>query len=155
MTTYALTGTPLARYANQDVLRVAQANFNSDGDTIVTLALPAGYGDVMLLELQLYIKDATDNDGWIPSQGGVDAVLLDPSGAIMDFAGAAALWSVGQVIGAGTFGYGSRLAPDQPVKWLQSELLQVRFPYTDATAADAADLTLLARVRKLRVDRVG
>lgn len=124
-------------------LRWAVANI--DGVQSIYLSLPAGFGDCALLECSAQVSTiATMMTN--PTLSGPAFGLFDSEGtAIPVDVQFSEKWIL--VLADGLH---ARAAPDQVQFWQENEMLRILFAEVDTNATPTGDLTVLAKVRRLR-----
>lgn len=138
------------RYADQSVLAAGNDNITSGEDNTVTLALPSGFGDVLLLDLQLYESSVVTGVNYVQTPGsGLDGFVVDLQSNVVDFLGAAGIWTTAIL---GTTGRrAAYLNPESPILVReQSERIFLNIPYSNTDAGNTSDWRYYVRVRRLR-----
>lgn len=125
---------------------------NIDGTQALYLGLPSGFGDCALLEVSAQVNAidviATDFEVNGAAFGLFDG---DATGIPID-SQFSARWV--KIIGtANDLAVHLQAAPDQVQWWREQEVLRITFAEIDTDATPTADLTVIAKVRRLRVGR--
>lgn len=134
------------RYAEQAI--ILQTSTDVDGDQALSIALPAGLGEVLISEVQVDVSSiATMLSG--PELRGPTVRLTGAAGTLVDFVGS---WRW-QIVSATRVI--AECKPDTAVIWKEDELLRVIYQEVDTNAAPTADCGTVVRCRRLRVPVVG
>lgn len=129
------------RAANQSIL--AADDTNLDGDLNLTIALPPGFGDVLILNANIQIVSIATR--MTMANQGVHWQLLDTAAALArDFLGTSE-WFI-----KGATALSSYIDPDQLVVWRETEKLHLQGDEIDTNVTPTADAVVLVRVRRLR-----
>lgn len=152
MATTVAVAALLLRDEYMDVADLSATNANNADDLIMNVSLPAGFGDVLLLEVQVLYANLTGAlvaDAALVYSGAEVEIGRAVDGAAVAAVGASRFVrsSAGSV--AATFRFAADIKPDQAVLWRQQELMVVRSPFLEA-ATSTGDVTAYARVRRLR-----
>lgn len=126
-------------------LRWAVANI--DNDQALYLGLPVGFGDCALMEVSVQVNAIATILA--------DTTTFGPSAGLFDDATTAVPVDV-QFSDKWTLMYSDtvhcRIGPDQVQFWKESEVLRVSFEEIDTNATPTGDLTVIAKVKRLRSD---
>lgn len=132
-----------------DEVVVAGTSANIDGDFHVELSLPAGIGDLAIMEALLDV-DAILTAATNLELQGIRWAIIDAAGTTVDILGVTR-WSQREATNNAISTY---LSPDPLVLWRQNERLSAKFREVDTNAAPTADLGIVVktvRVRPLQV----
>lgn len=139
------------RYSDESVLAAGNDNIASTESNTVTLALPAGFGDCLILDWQFY---ASSVDAILTSTNtyqvlGADSFILGLDAAVKDFAGTAPLLQT--AITGGAYKFAGYSNPAQPVLWREvAERFFLDFPPLDQGVGNTTDVRYYVRVKRLR-----
>lgn len=140
------TTTGVVNRAWDDALLQA-ADANIDGAYATAHALPAGFGDCVLLEVEVRVTSIdVIQTNWATS--GPRAQLVDASGNAQDV-GFSGRWVL-QSEAANALQVTATIFPDQMQFWRAAEKLRVSFPEIDSDATPTADVNVYAKVRRIR-----
>lgn len=140
----AATATIISDRAADQVI-LACTYLNIDGDQANTCALPAGFGDCLVLESMIDIGAIATLRTPNEQQAGARVMLLDPTAtAAHDIIGALPFvqTAADRMTAMG--------GPDQLVLWRAGDLLSVLHPEIDLNVTPTADENVFVRVRRLR-----
>lgn len=111
-------------------------------DFVEAFRLPAGLGDVAIMEIMLQTSALATKLASLVNVGGVAQITT--GSAVADIVGEMrwANFSVSQ--------FEAYISPDPLVLWRQDEFLQLSGPELDTNAAPTGDLVVLAKVVRVR-----
>lgn len=135
------------RGLGQSILSVDYANVDND-DTLRD-GLPPGFGDCVITEVFVTVKDAATLAAGYESEGPM--VQVEISSGVVDFVGTSRWVQVVGTTAATQGGVAAHIRPDEPVFWHEGEELRVDYPEIDTNATPTADVTILVRVQRLRM----
>lgn len=138
------------RYSDETVLVAGADNIDANNSLAITVSQLAGFGDCLIMEMQLWESPITGLPSTtnIVDWRGAAGYVIDVNAVVVDILG------VGKTMladtDAGAINAVARLAPDQPVMWRQVERLFIDWAANETDAGDAADLRVFIRVKRLR-----
>lgn len=135
------------RAFNEASIRWAVANI--DGDQALYLGLPSGFGDCALLEVSANVTAIDVIQALYESSGPMFGIFDGDTTAIPVDSQFCGRWQL-HVSGANNLGVAAHASPDQVQWWREQEVLRIQFPEIDTDATPTADLTVIAKVRRLR-----
>lgn len=133
-----------SRTADQWILQDTSL-INIDGDISQAFALPASFGDLLLLDA-LVVVSSVLTMRLTPEDGGVEIDVVTAGALVADYVG------VGRWHQVSVARLAAYIDPDQLRFVRQDELIVVRFAEVDTNVAPTADLSVFLRVRRLRED---
>lgn len=119
---------------------------NIDGDFVLHISPPAGFGDCAIMEVGLYAGPLATTLASPELYGGI-VKILNPSGSTnVDILGVYN-WTRGVPV----LGYvGAYVSPDPLVLWRQGEILAIEGQEVDTNATPTVDFAVFAKVVRVR-----
>lgn len=119
---------------------------NLDGDRADGLALPVGFGDCILRDVQVRVSDITTLVT-LSDVHGCGLVLVDANGEFKAPVGVE-FWK--QVYGGATTKQVQAFFPVRDIIWYSGEHLRILFEEIDSNASPTADLAVICRAIRIR-----
>lgn len=131
------------RWLDEILLLATDPNLN--GDTATQISLPAGLGDVAIMEV-LVDADTAATLMTGPELRGPRAVIINAAGTTVDIVGVSR-WTQRELTVPSLSTY---FSPDPLVLWRQNERLELKFQEVDTNASPTVDLAAYIKCVRVR-----
>lgn len=127
---------------NEGIAVLVATNANMDGDQSLSHALPAGFGQCVIEEVQGFVTDIATVVA-NPTLQGCSVAVLSENGVTSDLIGVVGFYPISATALA------FRVSPHEKVFMRAQETIIVSFPELDTNVTPTADLAVYVRVLRL------